>query len=246
MKLLNDMSYKKINHALLLFSLCLFFTCSKGGDDAEPPTKPPTAEVNDPTAATLVFPIANSECTEGTNVTATESTILFQWNKGNHKTSYNLQLKDLKAGTTTSYSTVENSYSIKLKRGNPYAWSIISRSNKTSVTASTSTWKFFNAGEGVSSYAPFPADAVSPVLGESVTNGAITLEWDGNDIDNDIESYNIYFGETTSPVEYKTDVTVTTVENVVVEAGKTYYWSVSTKDEQGNISNSDVFSFKGI
>lgn len=243
MKQLKYISYKQLKSTLLFFSLFAIFTCSKGdsgGEDTTPPV------VNDPTAATLVFPDANSECTEGTNITPTESTIKFQWNAGKHTDSYNLQLKDLTAGSTTSYSTLENSLSIKLKRGNPYSWSVVSRSNKASTTASSATWKFFNAGEGVSSYAPFPAEAVSPVIGASVQNGNITLEWSASDVDNDIESYDIYFGETKTPAEYKTEITETALNNVTVEAGKTYYWSIKTKDTQGNISNSDIFIFKGI
>ncbi|MFD1616283.1 hypothetical protein [Gelatiniphilus marinus] len=243
MKQIIYLSHKQLKSTLLFFSLFALFACSNGDSPGEDPTPP---VVNNPTAATLVFPDANSECTEGTNITPTESTINFQWNAGKHTDSYNLQLKDLNTGSTTSYSAIENSLSVKLKRGNPYSWSIVSRSNKTSTTAISATWKFFNAGDGVSSYAPFPAEAVSPVLGASVPNGNITLQWSASDVDNDIESHDIYFGETNPPAEYKTEITQTTLNNVTVEAGKTYYWSIKTKDTQGNISNSDIFSFIGI
>lgn len=241
MKKLNDMSYKLIKRGLLFFCLCALLNCSKSDNGGQNPTP----VVNDPKAATLVFPNANSECTEGTNITPLESTIKFQWNKGDHADSYNLQLKDLNTGSTTNYSSAGNSLSIKLKRGNPYAWSVVSRSNQSSKTAESSIWKFFNAGEGVSSYTPFPAEVVSPIMGASVANGNVTLEWTGSDVDGDIESYNVHFGEVTPPAEYKTGITGTTLENVPVVAGETYYWSVSTIDAQGNISNSDIFSFKG-
>ncbi|WP_052143613.1 hypothetical protein [Wocania ichthyoenteri] len=241
MKLLKYMSYKQLKNIILFFSVCALFTCSKGDDNSQDPTP----VVNDPTAATLVFPNVNSECTEGTSITSTESTVKFQWNKGNYTDSYNLKLKDLNTGTTTGHSTVENNISIKLKRGNPYSWSVVSRSNESSKTAESPVWKFFNAGEGISSYAPFPAEAVSPIRGADVASGNITLEWSGSDVDNDIESYNVYFGETTSPAEYKTEITETILNNVIVGAGKTYYWRVKTIDTQGNVSNSDIFSFKG-
>lgn len=242
MKRLIYISYKNIKRTLLFFGLCSIFACSKG-DDGGPAPEP---EVKDPTAVTLVFPEANSECTVGTNITASESHVEFKWSQGSHTDSYSLQLKDLNSGTTTSYLSTGTSLSVKLKRGTPYSWYIVSKSNKTSTTATSSTWKFFNAGEGVSSYTPFPAEVVSPIEGASVANGSVVLEWTGTDVDNDIESYDIYFGEVTPPTEYKTGITESTVDNVPVEAGETYYWSVKTKDSQGNISNSDIFSFKGI
>ncbi|MFD1162915.1 hypothetical protein [Hwangdonia seohaensis] len=244
MKPLNKTSFNQITNTLFLFVFCIISACSSG-DGGDAPIDP-IEDVKDPTAATLVFPAANSECTEGTINTTTESTITFEWNASKYTDSYNLQLKDLNTGTVTSYSTSENSYAIKLKRGNPYSWFIVSRSNKTSKTGTSATWKFFNAGEGVSSYAPFPAEAVRPVLGANVTSGDITLEWTTSDVDNDIESYNVNFGEVNPPTEFKTEITGTTLNNVTIEANKTYYWSVTTKDSQGNISYSEVFSFTGI
>ncbi|WOD44135.1 hypothetical protein [Hwangdonia lutea] len=244
MKPLKKSLFTQIANTRVLFIFCLISACSSG-DGGDAPIDP-VKEIKEPTAATLVFPEANSECTEGTINNATESTINFQWNASKHTDSYNLQVKDLITGTVTSYSTSENNYAVKLKRGNPYSWYIVSRSNKTSKTGTSATWKFFNAGEGVSSYAPFPAEAVSPISGTNVTNGIITLEWTASDVDNDIENYNVNFGEVNPPAEFQTEVTGTTLNNITVEANKTYYWSVTTKDSQGNVSYSEIFSFNGI
>lgn len=236
--------FKNITKRCLIACLIVFFIACSGGDGGGDDPTPPV--VDNPTAATLVFPESNSECTEGTNITSAESTIEFRWNAGLHTNTYNLQLKNLDNGNTTGYSTSDTKLSLKLSRGTPYSWYIVSRSNQTSNTAQSPTWKFYNAGEGVSSYAPFPAEAISPAIGADVANGSITLEWSGSDADNDIESYDVYFGEASPPSEYKTGITETTLDNVIIEAGKIYYWSVSTTDEQGNISMSDTFSFKGI
>ena len=156
---------------------------------------------------------------------------------------YNLVLKDLDAQITTTYSSSSTILAVKIKRGNPYSWYVVSKSNSSAQTANSATWKFYNAGEAVVSYAPFPAEVVSPAINFNVDAGAITLEWSASDVDNDIENYDVYFGEENPPAEYTTNVTETALENVSVTSGKTYYWQILTRDTSGNTSLSDVFSF---
>lgn len=222
--------------------LVCFNACSKsdtGGDGRENPPQTSTP----PSATTLVFPNNNSECTEGTNFTTTESTVDFEWNESANTDTYNLVLKDLDAQITTTYSSSSTILAVKIKRGNPYSWYVVSKSNSSAQTANSATWKFYNAGEAVVSYAPFPAEVVSPAINFNVDAGAITLEWSASDVDNDIENYDVYFGEENPPAEYTTNVTETALENVSVTSGKTYYWQILTRDTSGNTSLSDVFSF---
>lgn len=224
---------------VIVFSLLItLFSCGGGGEDPDPE---PIA--NDPTSATLVFPNSNSECTEGTNPSETESTIEFVWNDAMYADSYNLQVKNLNTGNSSSYISSKTTYSVKLKKGTPYSWTVISRSNKSSKRASSETWKFYNAGGGEASFAPFPAELVSPTLGSYIDGGEISLDWTGSDIDNDIDSYDVYFGENSVPELFQTAVEESVLNNISVESGKKYYWKVATKDELGNISISDVFFF---
>jgi len=74
-----------------------------------------------------------------------------------------------------------------------------SKSNSTSNIAKSTASKFFNAGNGTDSYAPFPVEMVTPEIGSEVEGNKINLEWTGFDIDNDIESYDVYFGESETP-----------------------------------------------
>jgi hypothetical protein len=50
------------------------------------------------------------------------------------------------------------------------------------------TWKFYNSGSGTIAYAPFPAEVVSPLMGQNVTASInkIALEWIGSDANNNI------------------------------------------------------------
>jgi hypothetical protein len=228
---------------LLLNITFLMIACGGGDDDSSPDPEP---VVNNPTAATLIFPESNSECTEGTNITATESTIEFKWSGAMYADTYSLELKDLSAGSVTKLATSNTKIAITIKRGTPYSWSVISKSNKISNTAKSSTNKFYNAGVGAESYAPFPAELIAPEMGAQVEGNVISLDWSGSDIDNDIESYDVYFGESKTLEIHSANVKESILNNVEITSGKTYYWKVKTKDATGNVSTSDVFSFKGI
>jgi hypothetical protein len=228
---------KKILFLSMLISLC---ACSGGGGEGDDikPVK------NEPAIATLVFPNANSECTDGTNKTATESTIKFEWIPGANAEYYGLIVKNLNSGVSTTYSTTKSFYELKLMRGIAYSWFVISSSASSTVKASSEIRKFYNADESKSSYAPFPAEAVSPLMNATVTGPTITLDWSASDVDNDIVNYEVLFGTTLNPISYKKDIVESILSNLPVEAGKTYYWKIITKDSKGNSSVSEIFKFK--
>jgi hypothetical protein len=118
-------------------------------------------------------------------------------------------------------------------------------SSKISTTALSDTWKFYNAGEAVTSYAPFPADMVTPKMAQRITPvaGKISLDWTGSDVDSDIANYDIYLGTTATPTLLKANQVDSALPDVTVTAGTTYYWKVITRDSKGNTSDSGVFIF---
>jgi hypothetical protein len=213
-----------------------------GGGDSGPSEPDP---VPDPRAATLIFPDNNSECTEGTVLSDTESTVNFQWNAAENTDSYTLRLRNLDTDVTQQLNSNTNELAVRLTRGTPYSWSVISKANGTSVTAESVTWRFYNAGPGITNYSPFPADDPSPKSGASVNAGTITLSWAGSDLDNDIVSYEILLDTSNPPVTSQGTTDQMSFE-VSVNAGSTYYWQVVTYDAAGNSSFSEVFQFKGI
>ena len=233
--------YKHMKYFIInILILSVFINCG-GSDDSEPTPPPP----KNPEDATLVFPEKNSECTEGTNKTPTNSTVQFNWDNSLNTDSYELVLKNLESGTTTNHTSATSELSIELLRATPYSWYIVSKSTSITTTGKSDTWKFYNAGEAAVWYAPFPAEVVAPLQGAIVlpVGDKITLDWTANDVDNDIVSYDVYFGTTNIPPSFMTELTNSTVSDVAVIANTTYYWYVVTKDEQGNSSNSEVFEF---
>lgn len=222
------------------FLSLVVFNCSSGGSDDSPDPK----VIDPPAAAILSFPNQNSECTEGANFTSTESDVTFDWSDALKAETYDLVLKNLETQTTSNYSSSSSELTITVFRATPYSWSVISKNSGTE-TAQSSTWKFYNAGEATTSYAPFPAELVSPSMGTALSSGttSVPLQWSGTDVDSDIEAYDILFGTVNPPVDNQGTV-VSMSLSVNVTSGNTYYWRVITKDSQNNNSESEIFQFK--
>lgn len=229
------------NIIVILCMLLGVLSCSKNNDSSSE-----EKQNVKPEAASLEFPLANSECVGGEIVNTSKSKITFKWRLAKNADEYELKLKNLETAATTGYKTANTELTITLDRGTAYSWYIISLNASSAEKNQSEIWKFYNAGVGVSSYAPFPADDVEPVTGAEVAyrSDGITLKWSGNDVDNDILEYDIYLGETSTPVLYKENITTDNVENVSVNMNTRYYWKVKTIDKQGNVSYSDVFQFK--
>ncbi len=219
---------------LLLCLLCLVVISCKKPKKIDPPTK-----------ATLSLPSNNEACTSGTIVSPTLSSIVFKWTASQNAESYELSIKNLETGVTTTQTTTAVELPVTLARNTPYSWSVKAMSSKISTTALSDTWKFYNAGEAVTSYAPFPADMVTPKMAQRITPvaGKISLDWTGSDVDSDIANYDIYLGTTATPTLLKANQVDSALPDVTVTAGTTYYWKVITRDSKGNTSDSGVFIF---
>jgi len=93
---------------------------------------------------------------------------------------------------------------------------------------------------------PFPAEIITPQMAETINSvsGVLTLDWNGSDVDNDIIGYDLYFATTNLPDLFESNLQESVLTDVQVESDSIYYWSVTTKDTQGNNSESGIFHFK--
>jgi hypothetical protein len=224
--------------ALYIVVICLLMGCGGKKNNPTPPLSP--------AKAILTAPTENAVCTTGTVISGTQSTITFTWNASSNTDSYDLVLKNLLTSATTTQSSSQTQLAVTLLRNTPYSWYIVSKSTKTATTAQSDTWKFYNSGPGVVTYAPYPADITSPTFGQSVaaTSGTVNLTWTGSAVDNStIINYDVYFGTSSTPALFKSAVTDSFVDGVSVTSGTTYYWKVITQDVNGNTSDSGVFQF---
>lgn len=221
-----------------------FVLVSCGGRDSGGGDSPSPDPVPAPQAATLIFPDNNEECNEGENLSDKESRVTFRWNASQNTDSYVVNLVNLNTNATSQASATTNEVDIAIQRGTPYEWSVVSRASGTNETATSATWRFYNQGPGVVNYAPFPAVAVSPARWATINvSGILTLEWEGNDVDNDIVEYEIFFGTDSIP-QILIATTSETTEEVAVRSNQVYYWRVLTRDAEGNTSQSEIFEFK--
>lgn len=222
------------NIFIALFAITLV-SCGGGGGEDGP-------DVVTLGKAVLVLPINNAECNQGNVISEQESKVYFEWNTAENADSYSIKITNLEDNSVKSLISSNTNIETALLRGVPYSWSVTAKSNGAADTTSD-IWKFFNAGDGVQNYAPFPADLVSPAMGSSV-DISTTIEWTGSDIDGDIDEYDVYLSTTNPPTELKGATSSTTMNNLSLESGKVYYWKVVTKDSFGNNSESPVFEFR--
>ena len=232
-----------------LFILLLIFSCGgedggggDGGGDPPPPSPPGSV--------TLTAPANGKVCETGTSTSDTKSNVDFSWQASSNTSTYDLQVTNLntsavvnKTGLTSTNSTVE------LDKGQPYIWKVISKNTSTTQTGTSTSWKFYLAGQGIKNYAPFPADLKAPASGSTVSrssDGKVTFTWEGSDPDQGDElKYTLYVDKTDgkqSPASDLTNISAKTVD-VALDAGTLYYWRVKTSDGT-NSSFSIVYSFR--
>ena len=65
----------------------------------------------------------------------------------------------------------------------------------------------------------------------------------GNDVEDNIIFYDVYFDVNSAPVLHASDLTASEW-NLPVTSNTIYYWKVITKVEQGNSSDFSVYQFK--
>ncbi|GGG42431.1 hypothetical protein GCM10011414_09990 [Croceivirga lutea] len=223
----------------LLAILFLAFSCGKDTDFSD------KVQSTIPEQVQLVFPEENEVCTTGIIISDTESEVAFDWTDATNTSIYRVTLTNLNSSQQDTFEATESNLPIRLLRGTPYSWKVTTILENSEETTDSDTEFFYNAGDGVTNYIPFPASEPSPENGASYSSAvtAVNFSWVGSDLDNDIISYDFYFGLTMEPELLEADLESNILNNVVVNSGNRYYWQVVTKDELGNQSTSDLFYF---
>jgi hypothetical protein len=223
-------------NGILIFLFLFLNSCSKDTDLLP--------LVIGPEAATLVFPENLTQCFEGDILSTTESEVTFRWNPSENTDEYELHLTNLDTGTIQIFATQNTEIPIRLQRGVPYSWFINSVESSFGNTTMSEVWSFYNAGEAIISFIPFPAVALSPAHGANLNNtNSVTLSWSATDLDNDIENFDLYFGSSAPPEVFASSITDSTYPDIPVTANTEYFWRIVTRDQNGNESQSEVFSF---
>jgi hypothetical protein len=219
---------------LLILLITFFVSCKKSSlDDALPDTP------------LLISPKINEICVASSSVNINKGLIEFKWKKADKAQTYELIVKNLITGEQKTYSSTDTVNKLELEKNTPFAWFVLAIGKNSKNKSQSNTNKFYSAGDGYIHYPPFQPELLKPksdeVLSSSLTS--TILKWRGSDVDGDIESYNVFFGTSTSQLPLLTNTKADSIL-VPVLPKSTYHWKIVCIDKRGNTSASDYFKFQ--
>ena len=203
----------------------------------------------EPGVASLLSPANNETCLDGTSLNDTQSNVSFSWSAASDAISYEVVISNLLTQSSQTYTPPSNQTTIALTKAEPYSWIVKSIGEDGSTPSESEQWKFYLAGDAVTNYAPFPTDLISPRSGANITpdiNNLVILNWNGSDVDEDLESFEVYLDKNDATI-LNTTIPFQNNNNsieVEVENNATYYWKVVAIDANGNQSSSGVYAFR--
>jgi hypothetical protein len=228
----------------IIYIICLvvfMLGCSNASDGSREIGSGFGGALDVPNGVLLVFPDEDTLCNEGTDLTPAESTVFFEWEPNDNAESYTLTIENLSTGSITQYETEDFIFPATIERADPFRWFV--NYDFQGETKESAIWNFYNAGPGVQTYAPFPAEIISPSMAQTmVATNSVTLIWTSSDVDDDIVGYDVYFGTNNPPILNSSDITANQL-TLPVSLGTFYFWNVVTKDSAGNTSEPGVYQF---
>jgi hypothetical protein len=203
--------------------------------------------IPDPEAAILLSPENLNNCSSASRVNDSERQVRFQWTKALFAERYELIVKNSVTQESFYINTTLLNESLILPGASPYQWFVRSKSSLTPVTKDSNSWQFYLEGDPNTNYLPFPAILLAPQDNATVSlsdSDSFLLEWEGNDLDDDIISYDLYLGIDPNQLTLKEDKINSTEFSIILELDNKYYWQIITHDESQNQSKSSIFSFQ--
>ena len=134
---------------------------------------------------------------------------------------------------------------VTLERGAPYSWYVVSKSESNENIALSEVRNFYLEGPSQLTYIPFPAKLISPMKESIINSGDIVrFEWQGYDLDGDIENYDLIIENPSNGEEIKYEKIVNQNFEVELQKGNIYLWKIITRDKENNLSSSDTSNFE--
>ncbi|WP_025744062.1 hypothetical protein [Aquimarina pacifica] len=210
----------------VISSLHLFISCTT--EDFTPLEYPLTNDAFTPSTANLLYPTRNLICTN--------KNLEFNWSKSSPRTqgtiTYDIQIAVDREFDQIAYSTSTSSTSatFNLETGTSYFWRVKAQDSRGGHIYS-SIQTFSTEAEASINIIPSISSTISPSLGEIVQGTTTTLNWKATDADNDVLSYDVYFGDSFPPMLLVENVDTSSLE-VDILANTTYYWKIVAKDDK--------------
>ena len=209
-------------------------SCGGGGGDEKTTNSTPTVP-------TLVYPTDNLLCID--------NSVEFKWNASTdadgETITYQLQVATDSDFTSIAHTltTTSLTQTVALDEGVAYYFRVKATDTNSASSEYSSVNQFYTEGVGVTNYLPFTPTLVSPAISAVVQTSSVTLSWTASDVDNDVLTYDVYFGEVTPPTEQVATSQSATTLDVSLDSSKTYYWNVVVKDSNGGEAIGQVWKF---
>lgn len=221
---------------VVVYLSIILLSCSKSTDQPAPAP----VDLKAPAAVSLLKPENSSICLTGDVQSSFSSDVVFSWQASADAESYDVEVKNLTNNNITIQNNIKgDKVTINLFRGVPYSWQVVSKSSRTKLTSTSSSWNFYLSGNGITQYAPFPAKIIYPASGATVfaNQGKVNLQWSGSDPDSPSLNYEVFLDTLQSKVDKRETTALKTNNSTIsasVIAGKIYYWSIKTNDGQSS------------
>lgn len=196
---------------------------------------------NAPSEVSLVYPSENLLCIE--------NTIDFNWSDAvdpeNDDIEYNIVIATDRAMTNIveNKTVITSQTTITLAKQTAFYWQVEAVDVDNNQSTASEVFAFFTKGEGVVNYAPFSSELVSPENDSNVNATSVNLTWEAADANTtDTLTYELYFGENSS-LDLVDDTLTEKTQTMSIESGKTYFWQVNVKDQNGAKSIGQIWSF---
>jgi len=202
--------------------------------------------IPDPEASVLMGPLNNDNCSTAVRISDQRSQVNFSWQEAMHTDEYELVVRDILTNVDQKKVTIRLFASVILDNGKQYVWWVNTKSEQSETITKSDVWTFYLEGQRTTSNFPFPAKLLSPENNSQVSlvDGKLTLRWETVDLDNDIESYDIYMGADPDELSLVAENLTSTSIPATLNSDQYYYWKVVTKDERGNVSESLIGVFR--
>lgn len=208
-----------------------------GGVDPTPtPNTPPSVPV-------LVSPTNQSLCIN--------NVLSFNWNASsdsqNDVITYQIQIAtdNQFSQVVNTSNTNTNTFPYTLEKGKAYYWRVKAVDSKNASSDYSSTNSLYTEATASSNHLPFMPQLVKPTIDANVST-TVDLEWNASDVDtSDVLSYDIYWGTSkTNLSNSKANLATKNTQLTGLQAGTTYYWKVTVRDNKGGETIGQIWNFK--
>ncbi|MEO2061855.1 MAG: fibronectin type III domain-containing protein [Christiangramia sp.] len=222
---------------ILLIALFLIVSCT-----TDPDTPPDVSQENKPPSVPkLNSPEANLFCTD--------NELDFKWSASTDPdgdpVTYQIQVSNDSDFSNMYYTdevSTTNSNQV-LEKGKNYYWHVRAKDDKGNFSAYSEMRNLYTEGESVTNSLPAIPELINPTQ-NVVSRSEVNLKWKTSDADDDILTYDLYFGTSNNPELYKENLADPSYILTNLQSDTSYFWRITVKDSKGGVTVGQIWTFK--